>query len=67
MRSISSRGSGNSCDAKQIGVETLREAARVTGGRLVAVEDHWYEGGLGDAVLDAFAADHIAQAVRESL
>jgi transketolase len=111
MRSISSRRSGNSCDAKQaprgvlvvarffrhsdadqvaiiaggitlheslrayeqlesegirvrvidaysvkpIDVETLREAARVTGGRLVVVEDHWYEGGLGDAVLDAFA------------
>ena len=27
--------------------------ARVTGGRLVVVEDHWCEGGLGDAVLDA--------------
>ncbi len=40
---------------KPIDVEALHEAARVTGGRLVVVEDHWYEGGLGDAVLNAFA------------
>jgi transketolase len=40
---------------KPIDAEALREAARVTGGRLIVVEDHWYEGGLGDAVLDAFA------------
>ena len=40
---------------KPIDVEALQEAARVTGGRLVVVEDHWHEGGLGDAVLDAFA------------
>jgi transketolase len=40
---------------KPIDVAALQEAARVTGGRLVVVEDHWYEGGLGDAVLDAFA------------
>jgi transketolase len=40
---------------KPIDKETLHEAARVTGGRLVVVEDHWSEGGLGDALLDAFA------------
>ena len=40
---------------KPIDVETLRQAARDTGGTLVTVEDHWAEGGLGDAVLDAFA------------
>ncbi len=40
---------------KPIDVRTLREAARATGGRLVVVEDHWVEGGLGDAVLEAFA------------
>ena len=40
---------------KPIDVEALHEAARVTGGRLVVVEDHWREGGLGDAVLEAFA------------
>ncbi len=32
---------------------TLREAADVTG-RIITVEDHHPEGGLGDAVLDAF-------------
>ena len=30
-------------------------AAEATGGRIVIVEDHWPEGGLGDAVLAAFA------------
>jgi transketolase len=33
---------------------TLLDAAEVTG-RMVTVEDHWPEGGLGDAVLDALA------------
>ncbi|MGZ6032862.1 MAG: transketolase [Isosphaeraceae bacterium] len=40
---------------KPIDRETLYRAARDTLGRLVVVEDHWFEGGLGDAVLDAFA------------
>jgi transketolase len=39
---------------KPIDRETLRRAAADTGGKLVVVEDHWEEGGLGDAVLDAF-------------
>jgi transketolase len=39
---------------KPIDRETLHQAARDTGGKLVVVEDHWFEGGLGDAVLDAF-------------
>ena len=39
---------------KPIDARTLHEAARDTQGRLVVVEDHWFEGGLGDAVLDAF-------------
>jgi transketolase len=39
---------------KPIDRETLQRAAKETGGRLVVVEDHWFEGGLGDAVLDAF-------------
>jgi transketolase len=34
---------------------TLRRAAEQTGGKLVVVEDHWVEGGLGDAVLEAFS------------
>ena len=40
---------------KPIDRETLHRAARDTLGKLVVVEDHWFEGGLGDAVLDAFA------------
>jgi transketolase len=40
---------------KPIDAETLRAAAEATGGRIVTVEDHWPEGGLGDAVLDIFA------------
>jgi transketolase len=35
---------------------TLVAAAQATGGRIVTVEDHWPEGGLGEAVLSAFAA-----------
>jgi transketolase len=40
---------------KPIDVQTLRTAAEATGGRLVTAEDHWPEGGLGEAVLSAFA------------
>jgi transketolase len=40
---------------KPVDVETLVEAANATGGRFVVVEDHWAEGGLGEAVLAAFA------------
>jgi transketolase len=40
---------------KPIDAETLRDAAEATGGRIVTVEDHWPEGGLGEAVLAAFA------------
>ncbi|MCG6137019.1 MAG: transketolase [Nostoc sp. LLA-1] len=40
---------------KPIDVQTLHQAARDTKGNLVVVEDHWIEGGLGAAVLDAFA------------
>jgi transketolase len=39
---------------KPIDAQTLRQAAHDTGGRLLVVEDHWPQGGLGDAVLDAF-------------
>jgi transketolase len=39
---------------KPVDVKTLQTAARETA-TLVVVEDHWAEGGLGDAVLDAFA------------
>jgi transketolase len=39
---------------KPIDAETLAAAAEQTG-RIVTVEDHWPEGGLGDAVLEALA------------
>jgi transketolase len=39
---------------KPIDAATLREAAAQTG-RIITVEDHFPEGGLGDAVLDVFA------------
>jgi transketolase len=40
---------------KPVDVETLRAAAEATGGRIVTVEDHWPEGGIGEAVLSALA------------
>ena len=40
---------------KPIDGDTLRAAAEATGGRIVTVEDHWPEGGLGEAVLAALA------------
>jgi transketolase len=42
---------------KPIDREGLQAAAQATGGRIVTVEDHWAEGGLGDAVLSAFTGD----------
>ncbi len=54
---------------KPIDAEAVRAAARECGA-LVTVEDHWAEGGLGDAVLEALASgdDHahvVKLAVRE--
>jgi transketolase len=40
---------------KPVDQVTLVAAARATAGRIVTVEDHWPEGGIGDAVLDALA------------
>ncbi len=40
---------------KPIDRDTLVAACRETGGRLVVVEDHYPEGGLGGAVLEALA------------
>lgn len=39
---------------KPIDADTIRQAAAVTA-RIVTVEDHWAEGGLGDAVLEVLA------------
>src|SRR5205085_2582289 len=44
---------------KPIDGETLREAAEATQGRIVVVEDHWREGGLGEAVLSALAGEEL--------
>ena len=54
---------------KPIDAEALQAAARECGA-IVTVEDHWPEGGLGDAVLEALAAGddraHVVKlAVRE--
>jgi transketolase len=40
---------------KPIDADMLRATAEATGGKLVTIEDHWAEGGLGDAVLAALA------------
>jgi transketolase len=40
---------------KPIGRAALIESVTATHGRLITVEDHWPEGGLGDAVLAALA------------
>jgi transketolase len=40
---------------KPIDAEGLRSAARAAGNRVLTVEDHWPEGGLGDAVMEVFA------------
>ncbi len=39
---------------KPIDAETLLAAAQEAGSKIVTVEDHWPEGGLGDAVLEVF-------------
>ncbi len=40
---------------KPLDADTLVAAAEVTQGRIVTVEDHWPEGGLGDAILSVLA------------
>lgn len=42
---------------KPVDSKTLKEAAKETG-LLIVVEDHWPEGGMGDAVLEAFAGSN---------
>jgi transketolase len=47
---------------KPIDTQALLDAAAATGGRLVVAEDHYPEGGIGGAVLEAFSnAGHPAQ------
>src|SRR6185437_12873722 len=38
---------------KPVDLKTLREAARVTRGKFVIAEDHYPQGGLGAAVMEA--------------
>jgi transketolase len=42
---------------KPVDVATLREAAKVTGGRLVVVEDHYPQGGIGATVMEALSME----------
>ena len=48
---------------KPIDAAALVDAVKSTGGRLCVVEDHWAEGGLGDAVLAALAEGGVAHQV----
>jgi transketolase len=41
---------------KPLDARGIADAVRATGGRLVVVEDHWPEGGLGDAVVSGLVA-----------
>src|SRR5437773_3095434 len=52
---------------KPIDAQGILRAAKETGGRIVVVEDHYEEGGLGDAVLNAVGnqAKVVKLAVRE--
>jgi transketolase len=53
---------------KPIDAAAIVAAGRATGNRILTVEDHYFDGGLGDAVLNAVAATGIAitkLAVRE--
>ena len=56
---------------KPIDGKALAEQIKATGGRLVTVEDHWPEGGVGEAVIGALAeagappSKYVRLAVRE--
>jgi transketolase len=47
---------------KPVDGNALAEQIKATGGRLVTVEDHWPEGGVGEAVLTALAEVGVAPA-----
>ncbi|XP_068601777.1 transketolase-like protein 2 [Brachionichthys hirsutus] len=42
---------------KPLDADTIIESARATGGQIITVEDHYMEGGLGEAVLSAVAKE----------
>ena len=45
---------------KPIDIQTVHQAARDCDGNLVVVEDHWIEGGIGDAVAASFTGNRAA-------
>ena len=47
---------------KPIDGKVLAKEIAATGGRLITVEDHWAEGGIGEAVLSALAQASVAPA-----
>ena len=47
---------------KPIDGTALAKEIAATGGRLITVEDHWAEGGIGEAVLSALAQANVAPA-----
>ncbi len=49
---------------KPLDVDGIIDAARATGGRVVTVEDHWAEGGLGEAVAAALSEEGLALRLR---
>ena len=44
---------------KPIDTAGILKAARETGGRILTIEDHYFDGGLGDAVLNAVADETV--------
>ena len=50
---------------KPVDQATLTAAAALTGGRLVITEDHYPQGGLGAAVLEALAGTGLPLRVRQ--
>lgn len=50
---------------KPVDGATLRAAAEATGGRIITVEDHSPEGGIGDAVLDALSDAGLTLSLRK--
>ena len=50
---------------KPIDGKALAKEIAATGGRLITVEDHWAEGGIGEAVLSALAQAGVARRSRD--
>jgi transketolase len=48
---------------KPIDSAALVDAVRATRGRIIVAEDHWPEGGIGDAVLAALASAGVSREI----